>query len=130
MKKIHSAGEDYLEAILVMQQQQGNVRSIELARHMGYSRPSISHAVGQLREGGFVTVDGEGYLHLTESGLAIARKMYDRRQFFLKLLAAVGVDSQTAEEDACRMEHVVSDESFQKLQILHDRALQMALYQA
>lgn len=116
--KLHASGEDYLEAILILQKQMGEsaVRSVDLARHMGFSKPSISHAVGVLRDGGFLTVDKDGFLHLTEEGHEIAEKIYERHQFFTEQLIAVGVNETTAEEDACRIEHAISDESFRKLQ--------------
>ncbi len=116
--KLHASGEDYLEAILILQKQMGEsaVRSVDLARHMGFSKPSISHAVGVLRDGGFLIMDKDGFLHLTEEGHEIAEKIYERHQFFTEQLIAVGVSEITAEEDACRIEHVISDESFQKLQ--------------
>ena len=116
--KIHASGEDYLEAILILQKQMGEsaVRSVDLARHMGFSKPSISHAVGVLRDGGFLTVDKDGFLHLTEEGREIAEKIYERHQFFTEQLIAAGVNETTAEEDACRIEHAISDESFHKLQ--------------
>ena len=113
--KIHASGEDYLEAILVLQKKMGMVRSIDLARHMGFSKPSISHAVGVLKNGGFLTVDEDGYFHLTEDGREVAEKIYERHQFFTEQLVAVGVDQKTAEQDACRIEHAISEESFQKL---------------
>lgn len=116
--KIHASGEDYLEAVLILQKQMGEsaVRSVDLARHMGFSKPSISHAVGVLRDGGFLIMDKEGFLHLTEEGREIAEKIYERHQFFTEQLIAAGVNEITAEEDACRIEHAISDESFQKLQ--------------
>ena len=115
--KIHASGEDYLEAILILQKQMGEsaVRSVDLARQMGFSKPSISHAVGVLRDGGFLTVDKDGFLHLTEEGREIAEKIYERHQFFTEQLIAAGVNETTAEQDACRIEHAISDESFQKL---------------
>ena len=112
--KIHASGEDYLEAILVLQKKMGMVRSIDLARHMGFSTPSISHAVGVLKNGGFLTVD-DGFLHLTVIGREIAEKIYERHLFFTEQLVFMGVDRNIAEQDACRIEHVISDESFQKL---------------
>ena len=93
----------------------GMVRSVDLARHMGFSKPSISHAVGVLKNGGFLTVDEDGYLHLTEDGREVAEKIYERHQFFTEQLVAVGVDRETAERDACRIEHAISEETFQKL---------------
>ena len=113
--KIHASGEDYLEAILVLQKKMGMVRSIDLARHMGFSKPSISHAVGVLKNGGFLTVDDDGFLHLTVIGREIAEKIYERHLFFMEQLIAAGVDPETAEADACRIEHIISDESFSRL---------------
>ena len=113
--KLHASGEDYLEAILVLQKKSGIVRSVDLARHMGFSKPSISHAVGVLKNGGFLTVDEDGYLNLTNAGREVAEKIYERHQFFTEQLVAVGVDRETAERDACRIEHAISDTSFRKL---------------
>ena len=113
--KIYASGEDYLEAVLVLHKEKGMVRSVDLARHMGFSKPSISHAVGVLKNGGFLTVDEDGYLHLTEDGREVAEKIYERHQFFTEQLVAVGVDRETAERDACRIEHAISEETFQKL---------------
>ena len=107
--KIHASGEDYLEAVLILQKKQGMVRSIDLARHMGFSKPSISHAVGVLKNGGFLTVDEDGFLHLTAIGREVAEKIYERHRFFTEQLVAAGVDQETAEQDACRMEHAISD---------------------
>ena len=113
--KIYASGEDYLEAVLVVQKKKVMVRSVDLARHMGFSKPSISHAVGVLKNGGFLTVDEDGYFHLTEDGREVAEKIYERHQFFTEQLVAVGVDRETAERDACRLEHVISEEAFEKL---------------
>lgn len=113
--KIHASGEDYLEAVLMLQKKNGMVRSVDLARHMGFSKPSISHAVSVLRNGGFLTVDEDGFLHLTDIGQEVAEKIYERHQFFTKQLVDAGVDQETAEQDACRIEHAISDKSFQKL---------------
>lgn len=113
--KIHASGEDYLEAVLILQKKQGMVRSVDLARHMEVSKPSVSHAVKTLREGGFLTMDKDYCLHLTAIGRDVAEKIYERHQFFTEQLVAAGVDRETAEQDACRIEHVISDTSFQKL---------------
>ena len=113
--KLRASGEDYLEAVLVLQKKKVMVRSVDLARHMGFSKPSISHAVGVLKNGGFLTVDEDGYFHLTEDGREVAEKIYERHQFFTEQLVAVGVDRETAERDACRIEHAISEEAFQKL---------------
>lgn len=103
--KLYASGEDYLEAVLVLQRKQGMVRSIDLAQHMGFSKPSISHAVGVLKNGGFLTVIGR----------EIAEKIYERHLFFMEQFIAAGVDQETAEQDACRIEHAISDTSFRKL---------------
>ena len=113
--KLYASGEDYLEAVLVLQRKQGMVRSVDLARHMGFSKPSISHAVGVLKNGGLLTVDDDGFLHLTVIGREIAEKIYERHLFFMEQLIAAGVDPKTAEADACRIEHIISDESFDRL---------------
>ena len=113
--KIHASGEDCLEAVLVLKQEKGMVRSVDLARHMGFSKPSISHAVGVLRDGGFLTVDKDGFLHLTDIGREVAEKIYERHLFFTEQLIAAGVDRETAEQDACRIEHAISETSFKKL---------------
>ena len=113
--KLYASGEDYLEAVLMLQKKQGMVRSIDLARHMGFSKPSISHAVGVLKNGGFLTVDEDGFLHLTTIGQEVAEKIYERHRFFTEQLVAAGVDLETAEQEACRMEHAISEDSFQKL---------------
>ena len=113
--KIYASGEDYLEAVLILQKKQGMVRSVDLARYMGFSKPSISHAVGVLKNGGFLTVDGDGFLHLTDIGREVAEKVYERHLFFTEQLVAAGVALETAEQEACRMEHAISDTSFQKL---------------
>lgn len=113
--KIYASGEDYSEAVLILQKKQGMVRSVDLARYMGFSKPSISHAVGVLKNGGFLTVDGDGFLHLTDIGREVAEKVYERHLFFTEQLVAADVDLETAEQEACRMEHAISDTSFQKL---------------
>lgn len=113
--KLYASGEDYLESILMLQKKTGMVRSVDLARHMGFSKPSISHAVGVLKNGGFLTVDEDGFLHLTDIGREVAEKIYERHLFFTEQLVAAGIDLETAEKEACRMEHAISDTSFQKL---------------
>lgn len=113
--KIYASGEDYLEAVLILQKKQGMVRSVDLARYMGFSKPSISHAVGVLKNGGFLTVDGDGFLHLTDIGREVAEKVYERHLFFTEQLVAAGVDLETAEQEACRIEYIISDESFDRL---------------
>ena len=113
--KLHASGEDYLETILVLQKKLGMVRSVYVARHMEVSKPSVSHAVATLRDSGFLTMDEDHFLHLTDVGLEVAEKIYERHCFFTEQLIAAGVDPKTAEADACRIEHIISDESFSKL---------------
>ncbi len=113
--KIHASGEDYLEAVLMLQQKKGMVRSIDLARHMGYSKPSISHAVSVLKDGGFLTMDESGFLHLTDAGTEVAEKIYERHRFFTQWLIDAGIDPETAEQDACQMEHNISQKSFEQI---------------
>ena len=113
--KIHASGEDYLEAILVLHKKMGMVRSVDVARHMEVSKPSVCHAVAVLQEGGFLIMDEDYFLHLTEVGKEIAGKIYERHRFFTDRLIEAGVDPKTAEADACRIEHVISDETFRRL---------------
>ena len=113
--KLYASGEDYLEAILVLQQKQGMVRSVDVARHMDVSKPSVCHAVATLRNGGFLTMDEDHFLHLTDIGREVATSIYERHCFFTEQLIAAGVDPKTAEADVCRMEHVISTESFLRL---------------
>ena len=119
-KKRHTtaSGEDYLEAILVLKKKLGMVRSVDVARHMEVSKPSVCHAVAVLRDGGFLTMDEDHFLHLTDVGREVAEKIYERHCFFTKQLIAAGVNPKTAEADACRIEHVISQESFLKLKIV------------
>ena len=113
--KLHASGEDYLEAILVPQKQKGMVRSVDVARHMDVSKPSVCHAVATLKNGGFLTMDDGFFLHLTNIGREVAEQIYEKHRFFTERLIAAGVDPETAEADACRIEHVISEESFQRL---------------
>lgn len=113
--KLHASGEDYLEAILVLQKQKGMVRSVDVARHMDVSKPSVCHAVATLKNGGFLTMDDGFFLHLTNIGREVAEQIYEKHRFFTERLIAAGVDSETAEADACRIEHVISEESFRRL---------------
>ena len=113
--KLHASGEDYLEAILVLQNQKGMVRSVDVARHMDVSKPSVCHAVATLKNGGFLTMDDGFFLHLTNIGREVAEQIYEKHRFFTERLIAAGVDSEIAEADACRIEHVISEESFRRL---------------
>ena len=113
--KLHASGEDYLETILVLQKKLGMVRSVDVARHIGVSKPSVCVAVTTLKNGGFLTMDENHLLHLTDIGREVAERIYERHCFFTKRLVAAGVTPEVAEADACRIEHVISEESFQKL---------------
>ena len=113
--KLHTSGEDYLEAILVIQKKKGIVRSVDVARHMEVSKPSVCHAVATLRDGGFLTMDSDYFLHLTDVGREVAEQIYEKHRFFTEMLTNAGVDPIAAERDACRIEHVISESSFQRL---------------
>ena len=113
--ELRASGEDYLEAVLVLQKQKGIVRSVDVARHMDVSKPSVCHAVATLKNGGFLTMDDDFFLHLTEVGREVAEQIYEKHRFFTQRLIAAGVDPKTAEADACRIEHVISEESFRRL---------------
>lgn len=114
-KTLHASGEDYLEIILVLQKKLGMVRSVDVARHLDVSKPSVCHAVSTLKEGGFLIMDEDSFLHLTDVGREVAEKTYEKHCFFTRLLVDAGVEPKTAEQDACRMEHAISDDSFQKI---------------
>ena len=113
--KLHASGEDYLETILVLQKKLSIVRSVDVARHMEVTKPSVCHAVATLRDGGFIMMDEDHFLHLTDMGREVAERIYERHCFFTEQLITAGVDPKTAEADACRIEHIISDESFDRL---------------
>ena len=119
--KLHASGEDYLETILVLQKKRGMVRSVDVARHMEVSKPSVCHAVATLRDGGFLTMDEDHFLHLTDVGRKVAERIYERHRFFTEQLIAAGVDPKTAEADACRIEHTISQDSFEKIRRAHEQ---------
>lgn len=112
---IHESGEMYLESIYVLLQQQGQVRSIDVSEYMGYSKPSISRAMGLLKSGGYILMDKDGYITLTQEGAEMAQKIYERHTILSGLLIRLGVSRETAAEDACRLEHAISDESFEAI---------------
>ena len=112
---IHESGEMYLEAILVLSQKNGFVRSIDVSEYLGYSKPSVSRAMGILKNGNYILVDKDGSLTLTESGKTIAEKIFERHTVLSKLLIKLGVSEETATADACKMEHAISDESFEAI---------------
>ena len=120
-KTLHASGEDYLEIILVLQKKLGMVRSVDVARHMEVSKPSVCHAVATLRDGGFLTMDEDHFLHLTDVGREVAERIYERHCFFTEQLIAAGVDPKTAEADACRIEHTISQDSFEKIRRAHEQ---------
>ncbi len=115
MMKIQESAEMYLETILVLQKRLGSVRSIDIANELSYSKPSVSVAMKHLRENGYIQTDGNGCILLTDSGREIALSVYDRHTTISGLLTRLGVSEETAAEDACRIEHVISEETFQKL---------------
>ena len=112
---VRESGEMYLEAILVLAKKSGYVRSIDVSEYLGYSKPSVSRAMGILREGGYILVEKDGAITLTDSGKKLAETIYERHTVLSELLIRLGVDEKTATDDACRIEHVISDESFQAI---------------
>ena len=112
---VRESGEMYLEAILVLAKKSGYVRSIDVSEYLGYSKPSVSRAMGILREGGDILVEKDGAITLTDSGKKLAETIYERHTVLSELLIRLGVDEKTATDDACRIEHVISDESFQAI---------------
>ena len=112
---LQESGEMYLETIYVLSKAMPTVRSIDVAEHMGYSKPSVSRAMGLLKQGGYVLADPDGHLSLTESGRTIAEKIFERHMVLTTLLTSMGVSQETAAEDACKIEHVISQESFDAL---------------
>ena len=113
--RLQESGQMYLETIYVLSRERAAVHSVDISEHMGYSKPSVSRAVNLLKQGGYLTVEDTGNLRLTEEGLQIAQKIYSRHQLLTRMLVSLGVDPQTADEDACKMEHVISDETFDAL---------------
>lgn len=112
---IHESAENYLETILILKNRLGQVRSIDIANELSVSKPSVSVAMKNLRTNGYIDVDKDGYISLLESGSAIAEKMYERHTLLTKWLTTLGVSPTTAAEDACRIEHVISEETFDAL---------------
>ena len=112
---VRESGEMYLEAILVLARKSGYVRSIDVSEYLGYSKPSVSRAMSILREGGYILMEKDGAITLTDSGKKLAGTIYERHTVLSELLIRLGVDEKTATDDACRIEHVISDESFQAI---------------
>ena len=113
--RIQESGEMYLETIHVLLKKNGHVRSVDVAEYMGYSKPSVSRAMGLLKQGRFIEIAPDGAITLTDAGIAVAQKIYERHTFLSQLLISLGVSPETAAEDACRIEHDISDESFEAI---------------
>ena len=109
---LQESGEMYLETVYILTKKSDSVRSIDICEYMGYSKPSVSRAIGLLKNGGYITVDGKGYITLTAEGTAVALKMFERHTMLTNFLVRLGVDEKTASEDACKIEHHISEESF------------------
>ena len=109
---VHESGEMYLEAILVLSVEKGSVRSVDVSEYLGYSKPSVSRAMGILKKEAYISMDKDGIITLTEAGRQIAEKIYERHTLLTKLLMKIGVDEETASADACKLEHDISDKSF------------------
>ena len=118
---LQESGEMYLECIYVLTKENKCVRSIDVSDYMGFSKPSVSRAIGLLKSGGYVTVSDEGYLSLTEIGLEVAEKIYSRHELITAFLVKLGVNRETASADACKIEHVISDESFVAIKSLVEK---------
>ena len=114
---MRESGEMYLETIYVLSQRAKNVRSVDVAEYMSYSKPSVSRAMGLLKKNGFINMDGQGYLTLTEAGEGIAKRIYERHTLLSQLLINLGVDEKTASEDACRIEHYISETTFDAIKM-------------
>lgn len=112
---LQESGEMYLETIYILTKKNHDVRSLDVAEYMNFSKPSVSRAVGLLKQGGYITVDPDGYLHLTDLGKEIASKIYERHTLLTEFLMRLGVDQETAADDACKIEHDISDKSFEAI---------------
>ncbi|MBE6731426.1 MAG: metal-dependent transcriptional regulator [Ruminococcaceae bacterium] len=112
---LQESGEMYLESIYVLTRKNPHVRSIDVCEYMGYSKPSISRAMGLLKKGGYITIDKDGFISLTDIGLEIGVKIYERHTILSNLLICLGVDEETAKADACKLEHAISDKSFEAI---------------
>ena len=113
--RLQESGQMYLESILILSSKSSRVRSIDVCEFMGFSKPSVSRAVSLLKSGGYINVDADGYLTLTKMGMDVARKMYDRHKLLTEFLISLGVDEKIASIDACKIEHHISDESFEAI---------------
>jgi|SRR5690554_1250637 len=115
MRKTYESREDYLETIFILKQKHQNVRSIDIVNELGYSKPSISRAMGILRKAKYITIDNNGYIDFTDQGLKKAKAIYEKHMIVKKFLLSLGVSEDTAETDACRIEHIISDETFSQI---------------
>ena len=118
---LQESGEMYLESILILTNKNGSVRSLDVAEYMGFSKPSVSRAVSLLKNGGYIIVNGDGHLILTDVGREVAEKIYDRHDQLTKFLISLGVNPNTASEDACRMEHNISDETLEAIKRFNNK---------
>lgn len=109
---LYESGQMYLEAIYVLLQEKDKIRSIDVGAYLGYTKPSVSRAIGLLKRGEYISVDGDGYITLNQKGKEVAEQLYERHTVLTGVLMSLGVDEETATEDACRIEHVISDQSF------------------
>lgn len=121
MRKTHESAEDYLEKILILRERNGNVRSIDIVNEMNYSKPSISIAMKKLRAEGLVEMDLNGYITLTSMGEEIAQRIYKRHRLLKKVLMAIGVEEETAAEEACRIEHDINDDTYDKINAFYNK---------
>jgi Mn-dependent DtxR family transcriptional regulator len=120
---LQESGEMYLESIYMLSKSKGMVRSIDIVEYMNYSKPSVSRAVKLLKNGEFITINEQGYIHLTEQGKEVAEKIVERHTLITKFLTSLGVDEQTSAEDACKIEHVISDKSFEAIKKYAEKIL-------
>ncbi len=118
---LQESGEMYLESIYLLSKEMSRVRAIDVGEYMGFSKPSVSRAIGLLREGGYLTVESDGGIRLTEDGAAVAEKIYSRHRTIASFLESIGVSPEASAQDACKIEHVISDESFEALKKLTER---------
>ncbi len=123
--KIHESAENYLETILMLWQRKGSVRSIDIANELEFSKPSVSVAMKNLRQGGYIEMDPSGEIHLLPPGMEIAQKVLEKHNMITKFLMALGVSPETAAEDACRMEHVISNESFEAIKAHAEKFIEL-----
>ncbi len=113
--QLQESGEMYLETILVLKEKNDRIRAIDISEEMGFSKPSVSRAMGLLKEGGYITVNADGYINLTDEGERVSRKIYERHKILTEFLVSLGVKKESADQDACKIEHVISDSTFEAI---------------